>query len=168
MVEKAEIGLWRSFSALSRLHTAPLAAFQSLCTKVIFENPNLIMLHTNSHRSTQPGMAQPPCTSPVSSLTLRSGYLDSVPSVPLTVFALLFCLPPAVSAPLLCLIWTAAQLLPPQGSLRQPYGPAPFPVFYCLLLSTWHLFCHPTISSIRVGRGSLLLLSFLLACISSA
>ena len=48
---------WRleKLSGTSKLHTAPPPVFQLLCMKVTFENPDLIMLHTNSHRSTPPG-----------------------------------------------------------------------------------------------------------------
>ncbi|MXQ79046.1 hypothetical protein E5288_WYG000682 [Bos mutus] len=43
---------WRleKLSGTSKLHTAPPPVFQLLCMKVTFENPDLIMLHTNSHR----------------------------------------------------------------------------------------------------------------------
>ena len=45
---------WRleKLFGMSKPHTAPPAAFQLLCMKVTFKNPDLIVLHTNSHRST--------------------------------------------------------------------------------------------------------------------
>lgn len=131
--------LLQSHSPYALLLAATLAAFQSLCTKGIFENTSLIMSQTDSH---QVCMVWSLSVSPVSSLTLHSSYTDWVPSPGRgpsqhRSLHMLSCLPPAPSAQCQHLIWIAARLLPPQGCLRQPRKPAPFPVFCSLLLSTW-------------------------------
>lgn len=75
MAEKAETGLRSSSPGPFRLHAAPLAVFPSLSTKVIFQNPNPILLHTNSHRFHGLAPVHVSCLS----LTLCCSYTGAVP-----------------------------------------------------------------------------------------